>query len=85
MNATQVLVSVITRQLYSPLRSASLPGLDLAAADEDDDGGGYIKPSSLASFSSCACCRLRATWAAITLCLSAISVHFAQAQSLQRQ
>lgn len=63
----------------------NLPGLDLAAAEEDEDGGGYIKPSSLASFSSWACCLLRATWAAITLCLSAIKVHFAHAQSLQRQ
>lgn len=47
--------------------------------------GPYRSPSSRASFSSWACCLLRATWAAITLCLSAISVHLAQTQSLQRQ
>lgn len=45
----------------------------------------YIYPNSLASFSSWACCRLRATWAAITLCLSAIRVHLAHTQSRHLQ
>ena len=47
--------------------------------------GPYNTPISLASFSSCACCLLSATWAAITLCLSAISVHLAHMQSLHLQ
>lgn len=41
--------------------------------------------SSRASLSSCACCLLRATCAAITRCRSAISVHLAHTQSLQWQ
>ncbi|TNN85191.1 hypothetical protein EYF80_004541 [Liparis tanakae] len=41
--------------------------------------------SSRVSLSSCACCLLSATCAAITRCLSAIRVHFAHTQSLQRQ
>lgn len=45
----------------------------------------YNKPSSLASFSSCACCLLSATCAAITLCRSAMSVHLAQTQSRHLQ
>lgn len=48
-------------------------------------GAGKIIPNSRASFSSWACCLLRATWAAITLCLSAIRVHLAQLQSLHLQ
>lgn len=46
---------------------------------------GYMSLSSRASLSSCACCLLSATCAAITRCLSAIRVHFAHTQSLQRQ
>lgn len=46
---------------------------------------GYKSRSSWASLSSCACCLLSATCAAITRCLSAIRVHFAHTQSLQRQ
>lgn len=34
---------------------------------------------------SCICCRRRATWAASTRCLSAISRHFGHKQSLHRQ
>lgn len=50
-----------------------------------DPGPGYMNRSSRASLSSCACCLLSATCAAITRCRSAISVHFAHTQSLQRQ
>lgn len=49
----------------------------LAPVEYDD-----MYPRSLASFSSWACWRRNATCAAITLCLSAISVHLAQTQSL---
>lgn len=45
----------------------------------------YNSPNSLASFSSWACCRRNATWAAITLCRSAIRVHLAHTQSLHLQ
>jgi len=47
--------------------------------------GPYSRPSSRASFSSWACWRRRATWAAMTRWRSAISVHLAQAQSRHRQ
>lgn len=46
---------------------------------------GYKSRSSLASLSSWACCLLSATCAAITRCLSAMRVHLAHTQSLQRQ
>lgn len=47
--------------------------------------GPYNIPNSRASFSSWACCLRSATWAAITLCRSAIRVHFAHTQSLHLQ
>ena len=48
-------------------------------------GPEYRSLSSRASLSSWACCLLSATCAAITRCRSAMSVHFAHTQSLQRQ
>lgn len=51
----------------------------------DDPDPEYMKCSSRASLSSCACCLRRATWAAMTRCLSAIRVHLAHTQSLHRQ